>query len=265
MSGRIISLLLTIILLLSQPTYSQVITDLVTDRPDKTESPIVIPFNSFQIETGFIYEKQKFDESGNRIEIDNLTLLNTLFRYSSSSNIEFRFAGEYFNQDLKVNYHSDRISGIQNLMVGMKYQFRRNEFVLSNVALILQIGLPFGNRELRPMKLEPELILSFDQDFQDLGNLGVNLGSSYESERNNNFFIYSGSFGINLTKKLSSFVEIYGEVFPGEKSDNLIDCGITYLFNTNLQADISFGSSVQNQFNNWFLSFGIAVRFLNKN
>jgi hypothetical protein len=33
--------------------------ELVTDRPDQTESAVTVPLNSLQIETGFVYESLK--------------------------------------------------------------------------------------------------------------------------------------------------------------------------------------------------------------
>jgi len=52
---------LLIMILLSSPIIAQQdIQSIVTDRPDQTESPLVVPLDYFQIETGFIYQFQEF-------------------------------------------------------------------------------------------------------------------------------------------------------------------------------------------------------------
>lgn len=245
--------------------FAQDIPDLVTDRPDKTESPLVVPLNSFQIETGFVFEKQKYSENNFKVEVENLSLLTTLLRYSISANAELRMGGEYFHHDSRANLQSTLVNGIQSLMVGMKYQLRRNGDIISNIALLAHLALPFGNRELRPQKLEPEIILSFDQDIPEIGGIGINLGGSYSSDQNKNLYIYSASLGIDINDKLACFVELYGDVFPKEKVNNYFDAGLTYLFNSNLQADFSFGPSINNFVESWFINFGISLRFVSIN
>ena len=64
--------------------------DLVTDRPDQTESSITVPFKSLQIETGFIKEKQG--------ENTNLAYNTTLLRYGLLENLELRLGLEYLGE-----------------------------------------------------------------------------------------------------------------------------------------------------------------------
>ena len=129
---------LTIVLFFTKIYAQSEIPELVTDRPDNTDSPIVLPIDYFQIETGFLFEKQKFLESGITIEKNNLILGSTLLRCGVSTNWEFRFGGEYF---LGQNFSNDKksiIEGMQNIMIGTKYQVRYNENILTNAAILVQ-------------------------------------------------------------------------------------------------------------------------------
>ncbi len=57
-----------------------------TDRPDLTESAYTIPFKSFQVETGVLYEENNQDGA----KVKNLFIPSMLLRYGLLSNLELR-------------------------------------------------------------------------------------------------------------------------------------------------------------------------------
>jgi len=71
------------------PSWS--VPDLITDRPDQTESSSTVPKNSLQIETGVIYENFSNDNT----EFQNLGLGTTLLRYGVWGNFELRLGSYY--------------------------------------------------------------------------------------------------------------------------------------------------------------------------
>ena len=62
--------------------------EMVTDRPDATESPNTVPLKSFQIETGGLYVTNK----NQGIETELIVINNTLVRYGILKNLELRLA-----------------------------------------------------------------------------------------------------------------------------------------------------------------------------
>ncbi len=105
-------LILTILLFSAGIIYSQSSPDLISDRPYFTDSPIAIPPNHFQIETGFVYEKQRFIDNNTTTEIENLTLGSTLCRYGIDNSLEFRFGGEYLIGKTTVQGIPTNVEGI---------------------------------------------------------------------------------------------------------------------------------------------------------
>ena len=70
----------------SQEEPNSELGPLVTDRPDATESPAVVPLGYLQMETGAFFES--FDDNGLKV---NSTVYNTsLLRIGILEHIEFR-------------------------------------------------------------------------------------------------------------------------------------------------------------------------------
>ena len=60
--------------------------ELITDRPDQTESSVSVPKKSLQIEFGFLYGNLK----ENDVSINDILLLTVLFRYGLFKGFELR-------------------------------------------------------------------------------------------------------------------------------------------------------------------------------
>lgn len=239
---------------------AQEIPELITDRPVKTESAIVIPLDFVQIETGFVYQRQKYSEGSNTFENDNLYLASTLVRYGVNSFLELRFGGEYFFGQSFTNGLKSDLQGIQNLLFGTKIQFRKNEKILSNVGIIIQTLIPFGNEKLRPDNFAPIFLVSLDQKIYKDFSFGINLGTGSDIHSGKYSFVYSGSLGYRINSKLDLFLELYGSALPESVPTNNFDCGITYQFKSNILIDFSMGTSLMGGITDLFGGFGLSIR-----
>lgn len=253
---KIILLILTCV----SVNQAQEIPVLITDRPDQTKSPNVVPIDFVQIETGFVYQKQKYTERTTTYENDNLIFARTLCRYGVNSFAELRFGGEYFYGQSFSNGLKSDLQGMQNLLFGAKFQLRKNQKMFSNIGIILQTILPFGNETLRPANFSPVLLLCFDQQINEDFLFGCNLGTESVDNSGNYSAIYSGSLGYSTTKKLGLFFEIYGNAINGSEPSNNFDCGVTYQFRQNVQVDFSLGTTLKGGITDLFGGFGISVR-----
>ncbi len=236
------------------------IPELVTDRPDQTESALVVPIDFIQIEMGFLYQQQKYSEGTINVENNNLILGSTLFRYGINKILELRFGGEYFSGQNFLNDVKSTIQGTQNILVGTKIQLRSDEKILTNAAIIMQTIIPFGNEKLRPNKFEPEIRLCLEQEINDRISLGINLGTEEVSDVGKYFYSYTTTIGVSLNERMNSFFEIYGTMRNGYIPSNNFDCGFTYLHTKNIQIDFSIGTTLNSDISDWFGGFGISVR-----
>ncbi|MCX6168774.1 MAG: transporter [Ignavibacteriales bacterium] len=240
--------------------FAQEIPELITDRPDQTESPNVVPFDALQLETGFIYQKQKYSEKAISIENDNLILATTLCRYGVNSFMELRFGGEYFIGQTLTDGLKSNLQGIQNILFGAKFNVRKNEKIFSNVGIIIQTILPFGNAELRPDKFIPTFLLSIDQSISDDISFGYNLGAEGITGTDRYYFIYTASLAYDINERLGTFFEFYGSSANQLTPSNNLDCGLTYLIRKNVQVDFSLGTTLINDSTDFFGSIGFSIR-----
>jgi len=254
-------ILLQIIVLFSSVIYAQSeIPDMVTDRPDQTESASIVPIDFLQIELGFSYQKQKYSEGLLNIENDNLYLGSTLLRYGFNSNIEIRFGGEYFSRQNFVNDVKSSIQGMQNILFGAKIRLRNGEKIITNAAILLQSIIPFGHTKFRPSHFLPEIRLCLGQKITDQFSLNINVGTEEEQTSMKYFYLYTTSIGFEINERLATFIEIYGKLRKGFLPSNNFDCGLTYLHAKNIQIDFSIGTTLMNNLSDWFGGLGLSVR-----
>lgn len=252
--------LLIIILFFSKNFAQSEIPELVTDRPDQTESASIVPIDFLQIEMGFSYQKQKFTDGLINVENNNLVLGSTLLRYGVSPRIEFRLGGEYFSGQYYLDDKKSTIQGMQNIMIGTKYQFRCNENILTNAAILVQCIIPAGNEKLRPNKFTPEIRVLLEQEINDIISLGINFGTEEIMDVGKYFYSYTASLGVTLNERINTFFEIYGTLKAGYLPNNNFDCGLTYLHTKNVQIDFSVGTTFNSEISDWFGGLGISVR-----
>ena len=231
--------------------FSQEVPELITDRPDQTESAAIVTKGWLQVETGVSFEQTKVKGLFGDININDYSIAGTLLRYGLNNSFELRFGGGYFitESDLFSNNN-----GFGELFIGTKYLLPIKEI---NLAVLAHLGLPIGNDSYSPEKIEPEIILAAAQDLSENVSLGINFGGRWESVAEETSFFYATALGISLTDKLAAFVELYGNL-----TDELhkFDAGFTYLSSDHLQIDTSAGVNLNGENTNWFLSFGASFR-----
>ena len=237
--------------------------ELITDRPDVTESAVAVPVGSFQVESGFSFQQQKFVEFGVTIENRSISLFSTLFRYGVLPNLEFRFGGEYLSNKASIDQFTSSVHGANDLMIGSKLALRKEEAFLTNFAVMIEMTLLFGAEELKPQKFEPKFMLLAEQELTEISSLSGNLGIEYASDQDNYLVDYSLSLGLVVAERIGVFAEIFGQTRNAIIPENFFDCGITYLQTTNLQVDFSIGSTLLKSKTEWFAGVGISLRFMN--
>lgn len=253
-------ILLLLSFLFSFLLHAQSKHPLVTDRPDQTESSVVVPLNTFQIESGFLFQKQRYSKDSIDIENENLLIGSTLIRYGVSELFELRFGAEYFSGKSIGNGRELLLSGIQGIFIGSKIQLWQNQKLLTNAAIIINLKLPYGNEKLRPERFEPGLIVTVTQNLGEQISLGINMGVEDNSFESSYGYLYSAALGLSISEKLNAFFEFYGDFKKGIEPVHFVDIGLTYLHMNNLQIDFSGGTILSERKVDWFGSIGFSVR-----
>lgn len=236
--------------------------ELITDRPDQTESSAVVPHKSLQIETGFVMKNKETDFIVQRSYEYNTTIL----RYGLLKNMELRLGMEYLGDKVsnKKSDTTNNVLGLSPIYTGFKIKIAEEEGWKPEIAFLGGLVLPFtADKEYKPDYSATNIRFLFANTLSDRFSIGYNLGAEWDGETAATGYFYSLSLGIGLTDKLGMFVEGYGLLPEEGDSESLFDAGFTYLVFPNFQLDLSGGIGLNDNAIDNFLSFGLTYRLLN--
>jgi len=248
--------------LLSGTVMAQELTlprpEIVTDRPDQTESSSLVPVGALQVETGFMVEG---DRSGSYRESD-YTYNTTLIKYGINENFEFRLIQEYLGNKGELANETIRYRGFSPVSIGAKIRIADEGKYTPQVAFLGHITLPTGSEKYNPSYICSDFRFSMEYDFTDRVSLGVNLGAQGDGESPVTTGIYTLEVGYSLLNKLSLFAELYGFVSEKTKADqdHRFNGGISYLITDVLQYDMSAGIGLSESSTDYFVSTGLSFR-----
>lgn len=235
--------------------YSQ---DLVTDRPDFTESATVVPEGTWQFEFGYTFNKEK-DYS-----FTNHTLGELLVRFTLVKKLEFRVGINSYNIQKFDNPMFGgparlTVKGFEDMSLGIKYAI-----IPDNVAVLVATTLPTGAEDIGSSKLQPSIKLALGKDISETLAIGATLGVAalHEGDINTTEFSASTSLGISLMEKLGMFIEYFGFYYSEDdgKDIHYLDTGFTYLVNPTFQLDIRAGKRLNKGSSAYFIGVGAAFR-----
>ena len=237
------------------------VPDLITDRPDQTESSSVVPHKSLQIETGFVMENYQTDLAINKAFAYNTTLL----RYGLLKNFELRLGLEYLGEKSKIKSTetTNTITGLSPLFTGFKIKIAEEEGWKPEIAFLGGLVLGFTSNEyFKPRYSAADIRFAFSHTLSDKLSLGYNLGAEWDGDTPVPSYFYSVALNASITDKIGVFLESYGLIPEDGATEHLLDTGLTFLLLPNFQLDVSGGIGIKNSIDN-FISFGLTYRLPN--
>lgn len=237
---------LTIVLALSTMFVRTDAQELVTDRPDQTESSSVVPAGRLQVESGLLHESA--GTSGEPVE-QTRTSFGTLLRLGLTERFELRFTAAHV-----------RSSGFEDVAVGTKVAVTSEEGLIPETALLLHVGLPVNTSPENPFHSVIDFRFSMSHSLSDRLSLSYNLGVESSNQENHGAGIYTLALGADLFETIGGYIEIFGRLGVGRAPEHAIDGGATWSPIEALQFDISAGIGFQPTNAPRFLGVGISFR-----
>lgn len=247
--------------------------ELVTDRPDQTESAEVVPPGTFQIETGWTLTGARQEDPGSGLTVDREAqeLAGTLLRIGLGRRFELRLGwdGLVWEGAATPGQSSHDRHGKGDAALGAKVVLLRQRGAAPQLALLAGTSLPAGDDELSTDRADPDFRLSFAHTLSERLSLGYNLGMEWETEEDPSgerhtlsSAIYTLALGIAVSERLGTFVEVAGAVAAstGGEPHSSFDGGVTYLVRGNLQLDAFAGVGLSDAAPDWFVGLGLSVR-----
>lgn len=253
-------ILLALMMLSVTLSWSQETTtpELITDRPDQTEAPNVVPKGYLQVESGGFYTTFTNDLDFQTEFIGGTTLL----RYGILERLELRLGWDFVEGRTSLNNQDfDNIaSGFTPLLAGVKVSVVDEKGALPQIGLIGHIFLPFtAGQDFRPETTAVDFRFAFAHTLSERSSLSYNVGAELGGGTDELAYIYTLSYGLSLTSALGAYVEVYGDFLEDSRANHLWDAGLTYLVTPNIQIDATVGTSFT-QGQDLLLSGGITFR-----
>jgi hypothetical protein len=248
------SLLLLFAFIICKAHGQEETQELVTDRPDQTESAQIVPMGSLQIETGFMIE-----DDG---PFTNYTYNTSLFRYGINKNFELRLITEYLGTKTQISGSPETsANGFSPLSFGTKIKIAKANGIIPEMAFLGHITFRTGSKEFQPDFIAPDFRFSMEYDLSEKFSLGVNLGAEWDGVNPNATGIYTLVGGAGLSEKIGLFVELYGFVSEQtDQPDHRFNAGLTYMISDLIQFDVSGGFGLSGISPDNFISTGISFR-----
>ncbi|MDG2499618.1 MAG: transporter [Flavobacteriaceae bacterium] len=219
-------------------SFTSLYSQLTSERPDQTESSLVLSKGHVQIETGISIE-------------DSESNINTLFRIGIIDGIEMRLNSNYLINDDISNLKKSSFSDFE---IGAKFKILDEDNNRIKIGFLTHLSVPTAPEifSYNEYGLLSRLLVSHDikNDSQIGYNIGYNKYNNYDGQ-----FIYTLVYG----KSLGSF-GVFFEIFGEESSNNSnlnFDSGITYLVDNDKQLDLSIGRGLNSDM--FYISAGFSI------
>lgn len=233
---------------------AQDIPSIATDRPDQTECPFIVPKGYFQAENGFFYEKTS-------VNSQSMAYPSVLWKYGLSDNFEIRLITELVSE----KELSQTKIGLSPITVGFKVNVTEEKGLIPKTSFIGHLTVPkLASKEFSVNYYAPSFRFTMQHTLSNRFALAYNLGAEWDGETPEPTFIYTLTTGFNITKKLGSYLELYGFSPQNQQTDHRLDGGLTYLINNNVMIDISGGLGLTSNAPKYFVSLGFSYRFKTK-
>ena len=251
---------------LAPPARAQQPGEIITDRPDETESPFSVAPGSVQIEMGWSYVNADWDGSESRTH----QVPGTVVRIGAVRGLEARlgFAG-WRHREVTSSAGTETRSGAGPLRLGAKIQFNRGQGMTPTVGLLGALILPTAAEGLGPKRVDPTFRVAVAHEASNVVAIGYNLGLRWLSveavtgETSTQLEgIYTLAFGFTLTERLGAFAEAFGALALSDDAVSvaLLNTGLTFLARRNLQFDATVGIGLNSESDAWFVGAGFAWR-----
>jgi hypothetical protein len=256
---------------LFNPTPRASMREMVTDRPDKTESPYTVDAGHFQFELDFVNHTRDHDRSdGADTRVTSYAVLPVNLKVGLLNQVDLQLMLDTWNRvktEDRVAGTVTRQSGFGDVTPRLKINLWGNDGGATAMAVMPFVKIPTNQDHLGNEAVEGGIILPLAIELP----LGFDLGLMTEFDFNRNEanlryhpeFINSLTVGHDLIGKLGGFIEFFSQVSADDGADwiGTIDLGLTYELTPNLRLDGGVSIGVTHAADDLNPFIGLSFRF----
>ncbi len=235
------------------PTPRELMRELSTDRPDKTESPFTVDAGHIQIETNlidYIYDTHNPDGSQKKQETIS-PLVETALKVGLFNNMDIQFfISPYTYQKTKDDTEKIILKGFGDTLIRLKLNLWGNDGE-SMIAMGVMpfIKFPTNGANLGNEAHEGGIIIPFGVSLPHDWSMGfmaeVDFNKSAANDDYHTEYIQSLTFGHAIVGDLNGYIEFFSNTSDEDDSKWIatVDTGLTYGITKDIQLDggVNFG------------------------
>jgi len=221
-------------------------SSIATDRPSVTDSSVVVPFGSLQLENGFT--------AAAALDQQTLDGPETLLRFGVASKTELRFSvPDYFGV-------LGTTSGFGDLAFGVKQQL--GPAAGFDISLVLTLSAPAGARAFSSHGYDPSVQLPWSRALSSKWTAAGMLSTYWPTQGNRRNVTGESTFLIarQLTTQWDAFAEYAGDFPERGGPRHLTHFGTSYRPTARQQLDLHVGIGLSSAAVDHFVGFGYSFR-----
>ena len=215
---------------------------LVTDRPDFTESAIVVPEGTVQIESGVTITSSS--------SVRETTAPELLVRWGFSQRLELRVQ----SPDVTVANGS---SGVGDPSIGLKIEF--DPVRTWSIAAIAVTSVPLGETGFGSKRFEPLAIVAIGSEIGPV-SLGTQVEGTWVGGSESALFGGTFVLGTSLQDGIGTFIEAALSQEAAGPAALILHSGVTLAVARLVQLDIHFGTGLTDTAPDVLVGLGLSFR-----
>lgn len=256
---------------LFNPTPTNLMRDMSTDRPDQTESPFTVDAGHFQIEADIVkytYDRYKANGENTRTKTWNGAPVNLKAGLTNSTDLQI-VVDNYVNRtdSDKAAGTRETTDGFGDVTLRLKHNLWGNDGGKTAFALMPYVKVPTNSNDLENDDIEGGLIAPLAIDLGNGYGLGLMTQLDILKDADDNgyhpAFVNTATFAVEWTEQLGSYYEIFTEkgTDTGDRWAVSFDTGVTYALSDNIQLDAGINIGLTEAADDYQPFVGTTFRF----
>jgi Putative MetA-pathway of phenol degradation len=256
---------------LFNPTPRELLREMTTDRPDKTESPFTVDSGHFRVEADILnYSYDRYNPSRNDTSVETVSIAPMNLKLGLWNNVDFQLVLQTYTSIRTHDRMSGRVQesrGFGDILTRLKVNLWGNEGGTTALAVMPYGKFPTNQDELGNDAVEGGVIVPFAAELPYGWSVGLMTqfdwlengeGGGYHAESVNSI-----TFGHDLVGRLAGYLEFFSVVSAefGAPWIGTFDVGFTYGLTADIQLDAGINIGVTRSADDVNPFIGISWRF----
>ena len=250
------------------PVPRELMREMSTDRPDKTESAYTVDAGHYQLEMSFLdYTYDHQNSEGTDLRVDNFSFAPINLKIGLLNNADVQFVLDpYLYEHNEGEGEKETKRGFGDLQTRLKVNFWGNDGGASAFAMMPFVKFPTNTNDLGNSAVEGGIILPLSVSLP--ADWGMGVMTEFDFNRNDDKdyytdFINSITFSHQIVGDLDGYMEFFSSFNEEDDSPwiGTVDLGLTYAVSNDIQIDGGVNLGVTQSADDYNPFLGISMRY----